>query len=685
MSIKKPVPDLLNHADTTDLKPARFSLDAAAVAGKRWLEEHLAKIPEDFHSLIRAGFETRCNSGDAAEWLWRKDAKAWLLERVKQLGVYQRGVPHDHYATVAKLMLDVFSLEEVAQWASTKRVNVPLFPSKGQSDDMHRKNSRAAAAARLCSPVWWEKQLTKRFRRDAEAAQIRAGNVCKGVSPYVSQEAREAFQWRQSQLEGWKKQALLVSNEGDEISLDSATHEHSATFIKFAEFMVRINGMSAIAGDSYISESLIQALPEKLKQGMGGELADLDHLEVFRANADELEQWVGLGITLTTPSRFHRYKFNERNQRLSLNPHYDSTKTPAAARDWLQETWKLTQTAWKRKTANIRPVEGFGFRMDESHHDGVSHYHYGVWVKAKDVKRAMTIFYNKALRGAYTDRLDKTSPCKEGEARDASEKGAAKRRLNFKVMTNAKGMVSYMVKYITKGLTGADWEDLKSGVSADESLINIMARKSLWGFRQYSFWNVPSITTWRELRRIAEPMPDELLESARQAAIEGDWKRYVQLNGGVTCPARKRPLRLYKVHKEDSTTGEPAVNVYGEYVEQVRGVLLQTKNEYVQTRLKDWYLLNMGALRELLVKQFLRESGQIRSDLPPNFADDIQHVINQAKEQGKVSRLANKANIELFSSRMGGLPPLGLVGLTSHGEAMTERQFKLRHRAVKIA
>lgn len=684
MSIKKPVPDLLNHADTTALKPSRFSLDAEGVAiGRHWFDKQLAKIPEDFHSLIRTGFEKRCNSGDSAEWMRRKSAKAWLLERVKVLGVYRRGVPHDHYATVAKLMLDVFSLEEVAQWASTKGVNVPRFSA--QDTDVHQKNSRAAVAARLCSSAWWEKQLTKRFRRDAEAAQIRAGNVCRGVSPYVSQEAREAFQWRQSQLEAWKKQALLISNEGDEISLDGSLHEHSATFIKFAEFMVRINGMSAIAADEYISDSIIQALPEKLKQGMGGELVDLDRLAVFHADADELEQWVGLGITLTTPSRFHRYKFNERTQRLSLNPHYDSSKTPSSARDWLQETWKLTQTAWKRETDNIRPIEGFGFRMDESHHDGVSHYHYGVWVKAKDVKRALEIFYNKALRGAYADRLKQRQTCKYGEARDASEKGAAKRRLNFKVMTNAKGMVSYMVKYITKGLTGADWEDLKSGVSADESLINLMARKSLWGFRQYSFWNAPSITTWRELRRIAEPMSDELLESARLAAIDGDWKRYVQLNGGVTCQARKRPLRLYKVNKEDATTGEPAVNAYGEYVEQVRGVLLQAKNEFVQTRLKDWYLLNMGSLRELLVKRFLRESGHVRSELPPNFASDIQQVINQAKEQGKVSRLANKANIELFSSRMGGLPPLGLVGLTSHGTIPTERQCKLKHRAVRIA
>ena len=651
--------------------------------GVGWLKGQLAKLPEDFHSIVLSGYEQRIQFGDKPEWLQRRQAKEWLLEQVAKFGVYRRGVPHEHYAIVAKLMLDVFSLEEVAQWARAKRVTVPRFPSN--DTDIHQKNSRAAVTARLCSSAWWERQLTKRFRRDAEAAQIRAGNVCKGVSPYVSQEARDAFQWRQSQLEAWKKQAVLISNMGDEISLDSSTHKHSAAFVKFAEFMVRINGMSAIAEDNYIGEDVVSVLPEKLKHGEGGGWADVEDLAILDANAENLDKWVGIGFTLTTPSRFHRYRFNERNKQLTINPNYDAKKTPADARDWLQETWKLTQTAWKRKTKKINPIEGFGFRMDESHHDGVSHYHYGIWVKAKDVKRAVEIFYNKALRGAYTDKSKQLRACKCGEERDAREKGAIKRRLNFKVMVSAEGMVSYMVKYITKGMTGADWEDLKAGVSANETLLSINARKSLWGFRQYSFWNSPSLGTWRELRRITEQMPDELLEAARLAAIAGDWKQYVNLNGGAACQARNRPLRLYKVNKENVETGEPAVNAYGEYVNQVRGVLLTARNEFAQTRLKDWYLLNMGSLRELLIKKFLRESDQVRSELPHNFADDIQQVINQAKEQGKVSRLANKANIELFSSRMGGLPPLGLVGLTSHDTIPTERQCKLRHNGVRIA
>ena len=320
-------------------------------------------------------------------------------------------------------------------------------------------------------------------------------------------------------------------------------------------------------------------------------------------------------------------------------------------------------------TITIQPIQGFGFRMDESHHDGVSHYHYAIWVKASDAKRATEIFYNKALRGAFTDRMKQRNVCQFGQAQDATEKGADVRRLNFKVMTNAKGMVSYMVKYITKGLTGADWEDLKAGANSHDTFLNLMARKSIWGLRQYAFWNAPSVMAWRELRRVNEVQDNELLESARLAAKAGDWKTFTEINGGATCGARQRPIRMMRKEKQDTENGEAALNQYGEVIDQIRGVLVEGVEK--QTRFKDWYLLNMGSLKTLLINKFLRESDMPKSDLPASFSSDIQSVIDTAKQSGKLTRLANKAGIVMFnqpqaeSSRAKNLP-LGLVGITSH-------------------
>ena len=670
---KKPVPDLICKYDTSDMQPSPNYCgrvaepvvhDSPIVWDTEWLAEQYAKIPEEFHAGIKAKYQSLLVSGYAPSE-GRRKANNYLLDAVDLFATtsHKRLVAHEHNAQIASLQVQLFGLEAAAQWAKALGVKVPRFPDESNNHDATKKNSREAVTKRLCSPDWWDRQLTKKFRRDFEAAQIRKGNVCKGVSPYISSASLDMYQERLAATEEWKKQAVLISNEGDEISLDSVDHEHSANEIRFAEIMVRVNGMSSIADAYYVSADTIALLPDALKMGSGGALADTHHLAAMAHGGG----MVGICFTLTTPSRFHRYRTE--GDKLTLNKRYDKNTTPADARDWLQETWKLTQTAWKRKTKHIQPIQGFGFRMDESHHDGVSHYHYAIWVKASDAQRATEIFYNKALRGAYTDRVKQRTACQFGQAQDASERGAAARRLNFKIMTSAKGMVSYMVKYITKGLTGADWEDLKAGINSDETILNLMARKSVWGLRQYAFWNAPSVMAWRELRRMNDVQDNELLESARIAAKAGDWQAFTEINGGATCGARQRPIRMMRKEKQDAENGVVALNQYGEVIEQIRGVLVDGIEK--QTRFKDWYLLNVGSLKNLLISKFLRESDMPKADLPATFSTDIQSVIDQAKQQGKLTRLADKAGIVMFnpptaeSSRAKHLP-LGLVGITSH-------------------
>ena len=674
---KKPVPDLLNHNDLTDWNPTTNYRGRVIESKARpvyldsadWLAEQLAKIPEDFHAAIRAKYQVLLAAGSVPSEGQRK-ANQYILMALDLFATASRKrlVANEHNAQIASLQVQLFGLDEAAKWAREQGVNVPRFPKDEPDADATKRNSRAAVTKRLCNPAWWEKQLTKKYRKDAEAAQIRKGNVCKGVSPYVSQQALEAYQERLAATEAWKKQAVLVSDEGDEISMDSADHQHTAAFIRFAEFMVRVNGMSALAERNYLGDDVLAQLSDTVKTGDGGTLADVWRLTML---ADRHEM-VGICFTLTTPSRFHRYA--TRDGKLTLNKRYDTTKTPADARDWLQETWKLTQTAWKRKTKHIQPIQGFGFRMDESHHDGVSHYHYAIWVKASDAQRATEIFYNKALRGAYTDRVKQRTECQFGQAQDATERGASARRLNFKIMTSAKGMVSYMVKYITKGLTGADWEDLKAGVNSDETILNLMARKSVWGLRQYAFWNAPSVMAWRELRRMNDVIEDVDFEAARLAAKAGDWKTFTEVNGGATCGARQRPIRLIRKLRTEfaanSMQSNAVLNQYGEVVEQICGIARGEAERY--TRLKDWYLLNVGSMKQLLINQFLREADMPKAAMPASFSNDIQAVIDQAKAKGKLSRLADKAGIVMFrppptaeSSRAKHLP-LGLVGITSH-------------------
>ncbi len=211
-----------------------------------WIEEQIATIPEDFHAGVRTEYATRYQTDGATEGERRRNANQWLSRTVESLTLAsgeKRLEAKHRYPLIASKMLGLFGLDSTATWAAAKGVRVPTYP-KGDSDP-HHPNSQAAVKARLCSVGWWDNQLTKKHRRDAEAAQIRAGNVSKEASPYASQEAVDGYQYRQAQVEAWKKNTWLISNEGDEFSLDDADSEHAAEFIKFAEFMVRVNGMSA--------------------------------------------------------------------------------------------------------------------------------------------------------------------------------------------------------------------------------------------------------------------------------------------------------------------------------------------------------------------------------------------------------------------------------------------------------
>jgi hypothetical protein len=87
-----------------------------------------------------------------------------------------------------------------------------------------------------------------------------------------------------------------------------------------------------------------------------------------------------------------------------------------------------------------------------------------------------------------------------------------------------------MVKYISKGIAGFGiGEDFESGLDCDDSVLRILAWKSLWGFRQFSFFGAPSVTLWRELRKVEKPFPNKTAELVRLAADSGDWGEYSRL------------------------------------------------------------------------------------------------------------------------------------------------------------
>ena len=181
---KKPVPDLLNHNDLSGWNPTT-NYSGHFVAGNtipndswatEWLAAQLAKIPEEFHSGIQAKYHALSESGKTPSEGLRK-ANQYILETLDLFAGFARKrlEAHEHNARVANLQVQLFGLEAAAQWARGRGANVPRFPKESINQDPTKKNSRASVTARLVSAKWWDKQLTKKFRRDMEAAQIRKG------------------------------------------------------------------------------------------------------------------------------------------------------------------------------------------------------------------------------------------------------------------------------------------------------------------------------------------------------------------------------------------------------------------------------------------------------------------------------------------------------------------------------
>jgi len=262
------------------------------------------------------------------------------------------------------------------------------------------------------------------------------------------------------------------------------------------------------------------------------------------------EQWadsqehVGDFYTWTCPSRMHW-----------SSDKYDGT-TPAAAQRYLCEQWAKARAAMKRAGVSV-----YGFRVAEPHHDGCPHWHMLFFMAAKDRATVRTILKGYALQV------------------DGDEKGAAKHRFTVVPIDKSKGTAAgYLAKYVAKNIDafGVDFvdEDLTGKRDPRECAARVDAWASAWGIRQFQQVGGPSVTVWRELRRLGdEVQPCAHLEQARAKADVGDWAGYIAAQS-------TGPVWLAK-----SCTGE--VNRYGE-VKAADIVGVQSSAIVKTTRVHEW-------------------------------------------------------------------------------------------------
>ena len=420
----------------------------------------------------------------------------------------------------------------------------------------------AGAVARVCSDVWWRRVLRKKVARVVEHGAIKLGIVNRRDGGYASAGAVRRRQEQIARNAAMLEKTLMRNEAGQVFTLAELAKSSVANpEIRGGELMVRIRGC-----------------------------------EEFATEAGH----VGYFLTLTCPSRFHAVTVRGKGARAvaRVNPFYDGVSTPRDAQAWLRTRWARVRAQWAREGLNA-----YGFRVAEPHHDGCPHWHALLWFENEAA--ALSALSGLGAHWLGEGGAVESFPCREdvivfkAGAGSEHERGSLKNRINIKRMIKG-GAAGYVAKYVAKNIGHFDVGVHLDGMEVDTREVKgwqrVDAWASTWGIRQFQAIGQPSVTVWREMRRVTKDQVEDARVGGDAVAwrvwgavhkvgdMAADWKRYLIHQGGV-CRARvgyaiKTALRI-----------EPgSVNGYGEAYDKkkVIGCEVAKSGRVLVSRRQSW-------------------------------------------------------------------------------------------------
>ena len=304
----------------------------------------------------------------------------------------------------------------------------------------------------------------------------------------------------------------------------------------------------------------------------------MTRIKGFEMVADQLGH-IGEFYTLTAPSRMHAML-----KKGGPNPRYDGT-TPDKAHKHLCNIFKRIRSKLHRNGKFI-----YGVRVVEPNHDGTPHWHLLLFMEPSAKEHIRSVFQEYALQT------------------DGNESGAKKHRFKAVSIDKEKGSAAgYVAKYISKNIDGFHIDQDLDGNDAKSAAKAIDAWASTYNIRQFQYIGSPSVTVWRELRRLAnsqrshdiDPIKEPAVYQAMVAADAAEWAAFVMLMGGVGIKSSERPIHpLYQVDLEfDTETGElleENLTRYGN-PKAPRVIGLASPDGEIITRWRKWELISTAS------------------------------------------------------------------------------------------
>ena len=520
-----------------------WDLDHTGGDDRRWRRKVLRNLPEDFANNAAHLYRQRWLAGDSVA------ANAGLRDTAESVTARDARLARDNDALMRFAQNRAHEAQRLRRQYSD---DPPAVKALTRFAERHgvtapgcpKPYTAKQAMARLCDEAWWCRAVRKTVGRRVEHAAIKNNMVNKRKAIYVSDGALERRRMQRRRNQALLESLVAENESGYAATLQEiAAHSVSNPQNRRAELMTRIAGCEAYSKT----------------QG---------HSAVF--------------VTATCPARFHASLAASGKP----NPKY-SGACPRDAQEYLTKHWSRIRTALRRRELRI-----YGLRIAEPHHDGTVHWHLVVFGAPADLARFETLCRDHWL------------------SEDANEPGAAEHRVTVVTVDPKRGSAAgYVAKYVSKNIdgrhVGPDLEDDQNH-DATATAERVEAWASLWGIRQFQFFGTPSVTVWRELRRLRAPVEEPLIEPFRLAADQADWAGYMRLMES------EQPVQLFKVWSDAA----------GRYEEprgwQVAGVAVG--HVTISTRIHTW------TIRHALVNEsagFSYTDAAPYTDLSPNLPPPI--------------------------------------------------------------